>query len=197
MQQSLLEQGRASDGTMSNAKQPTDSSWEAAEEKRIPEDAQREKAPNKLPIQLSVWKQLILRFRFCRRAQSYQQSGYKGADDTECSELLPVSCVCSGGAAAGWLEPQLIATDAAALRREQTLSLTPFGVLWSPFPQPSQLWEERFKPMNWKEKPTSFSSSSRRVMKDHIPSPQSILHGSINFIEEKPQLFKITAQQLF
>lgn len=134
--------------------------------RRIPEDAQREKTQNnKLPIQPSLWKQLILRFSFCCCAQSYQQSLYERADDTELSELLPVSCMGSEGSADGWLETQLISIEPAALRGEQILFLTPFGVLSSPFPKPSLLWEERFKPMYSKEKRTAFSSSSRRVMK--------------------------------
>lgn len=104
--------------------------------KRIPEDAQREKAQNKLPIQPTLWKRLILRFSFCCCAQSYQRSGYERADDSELSELLPVSCMSSESSAGGWLGTQLIAVDPAALRGEQILFLTPFECPVLHFPRP-------------------------------------------------------------
>lgn len=91
-----------SDCAVSNAKCPTDTGFRSCGGKRIPEDAQREKAQNKLSVQL-----LILRFSFCCCARRYKQSEHQGADDKELSQFLPASCMGSEG----WLETRLTSTN--------------------------------------------------------------------------------------
>lgn len=88
--------------TVSNAKCPTDTGFRSCGGKRIPEDAQREKAQNKLSVQL-----LILRVSFCCCAGRYKQSEHQGADDNELSQFLPASCMGSQGR----LETRLTSTN--------------------------------------------------------------------------------------